>query len=53
MDHPNPSLVPRPPPFFALWFSFSITMVKYTEAQEHEKRERPGNTYHVNDIWWT
>jgi len=28
-------------------------MVKYTEVQEHEKRERPGNTYHVNDVWWT
>ena len=41
------SLVPRPPPFFVLQFSFSI------EAEEHKKRGRPGNTYHVNDVWWT
>ena len=23
------------------------------EAEEREKRGRPGNTYHVNDVWWT
>ena len=45
------SLVPRPPPFFVLRFSFST--IQYTEAEECKKRGRPGNTYHVNDIWWT
>ena len=44
------SLVSRPPPFFILRFSFSII---YTEAEEREKRGRPGNTHHVNDVWWT
>ena len=43
------SLVPRPLPFFVLRFAFSIN----TEVEEHEKRERPGNTYHVNDVRWT
>jgi len=23
------------------------------EAEEREKRGRPGNTYHMNDVWWT
>ena len=23
------------------------------EVEEHEKRGRPGKTYHVNDVWWT
>ena len=43
------SLVPRPPLFFILRFSFSIV---YTEAEEREKQGRPGNTHHVNDVWW-
>ena len=44
------SLVPRPPPFFVLRFSFST--IQYTEAEECKKRGRPGNTYHVNDVRW-
>jgi len=43
------SFVPRPPPFFVLnsvWRSVA-------EAEEREKRGRPGNTYHVNDVRWT
>ena len=43
------SLVPRPPPFFVLRFSFSIIH----GSEERKKRGRPGNTYHVNDVWWT
>ena len=42
------SLVPRPPPFFLF---FGLRSVYYTEAEEREKRGRPGNTYHVNDVW--
>ena len=38
-------LVPRPPTFFVLRFSFSI-------IHGSGKRGRPGNTYHVNDVWW-
>ena len=44
------SLVPRPPSFFLF---FGLRSVYYTEAEEREKRGRPGNTYHVNDVWWT
>ena len=33
-----------------LFFGFRLL---YTEAEEREKRGRPGNTYHVNDVWWT
>ena len=45
-EHVFYSLVPRPPPFFVLRFSL------YMEAEEREKWGRPGNTYHVNDVWW-
>ena len=50
-----PSLVPRPPTFFVLWFSFSIiygseiflrssVSVYYTERKlKNKKRGRPGN----------
>ena len=47
------SLVPRPPLFLVLRFPFSII---HTEAEEREKRGRPGNTYHMNDmndVRWT
>ena len=43
------SLVPRPPPFFVLRFSFGIIH----GSGRARKRGRPGNTYHVNDVWWT
>ena len=43
------SLVPRPPPFFVLRFLFSIIH----GVDERKKQGRPGNTYHVNDVWWT
>ena len=42
------SLVPRPPPFFC-----SSVFVQYNTRKRCEKRGRPGNTYHVNDVWWT
>ena len=32
---------------------FGLRSVEYTEAEEREKRGRPGNTYHVNDVRWT
>ena len=32
---------------------FGLRSVLYTEAEEREKRGRPGNTYHVNDVRWT
>ena len=35
--------------FFVLWFAFRIKH----ESGRAQKRGRPGNTYHVNDIWWT
>ena len=41
------SLVPRPTLFFVLRFAFDII------HEEREKRGRPGNTYHVNDVRWT
>ena len=40
------NLVPRPSPFLF----FSLHSVQYTEAEEHEKLARPGNTYHVNNV---
>ena len=43
------SLVPRPTPFFVLRFAFNIIH----GGGRHEKRGRPGNTCHVNDVWWT
>ena len=44
------SLVPRPPPFFC-----SSVCVQYNTRmlKSDEKRGRPGNTYHVNDVRWT
>ena len=44
------SVVPRPPLFRSL---VCIQYNRYTEAEEHEKRGRPGNTYQVNDVRWT
>ena len=45
----NSSLVPGPPPFFF----FSVCIQHNTQsAEEREKRGRPGNTYHMNDVWW-
>ena len=44
------SLVPRPPLFFVLWFAFSII---HGSRRAAKKRGSPGNTYHVNDVWWT
>ena len=41
------SLVPRPTPFFVLRFAFSII------HGGERARGRPGNTCHVNDVWWT
>ena len=41
------SLIPKPTPFILLQFAFYI---KHMKAEEREKRERPGNTYHVNDV---
>ena len=32
---------------------FGLRSVYYTEAEEREKQRRPGNTYYVNDVWWT
>ena len=37
------NLIPRPPPFFVLQFSFRKSAKKWG---------RPGNTYHVDDVWW-
>ena len=34
-------------------FFFFLHSVQYMEAEEREKRGRPGNTYHVNDVRWT
>ena len=31
---------------------FCSSVCVYTEVEEHEKWERPGNTYHVNDVRW-
>ena len=36
-------------PIFVLQFAFNIIQ----EVEEREKRERPGNTRHMNDIRWT
>ena len=36
-------------PVFCPSVSFSIIH----GSEEREKRRRPGNTYHVNDVWWT
>ena len=47
--HQRAGLVPRPPLFFVLWFAFSIN----TEAEEREKRGRPGLIHHVSDVRWT
>ena len=44
------SLVPRPTPFFVLRFVFNII---HGGGRAREKRGRPGNTCHVNDVWWT
>ena len=41
------SLVPRPPPFFVLWFAFSII---HGSGRASEKRGRPGLIHHVNDV---
>ena len=35
-----------------LFLFFGLRSVKYTETEEREKRGRPGNTYHVNDVRW-
>ena len=35
------------------FFFFGLRSVWYTEVEELERRGRPGNTYHVNDDWWT
>ena len=43
------SLVPRPP----LFLFFGLRSVYYTEAEEREKRERPGLIRHVCDVRWT
>ena len=32
---------------------FCSSVCVRTEAEEREKRGRPGNTYHVNDVRWT
>ena len=40
-----------PRSFFLLFFGWHL--VQYTEAEDCEKWERPGNTYHMNDVWWT
>ena len=32
---------------------FGLRSVQYMEAKEHEKRGRPGNTYHMFDVRWT
>ena len=42
----NLALFPGLPHF--LFFS-----LRHTEAEECEKQGSPGNTYHVNDVWWT
>ena len=44
------SLVPRPP----LFLVFQLVCVQYNTRKQKsgEKWERPGNTYHVNDVWW-
>ena len=36
------SLVPKPPPFFVLWFAFSIIHRSGTQTKE-QKWGRPGN----------
>ena len=46
--HTNISLVLRPSPFFVLRFLFSIIH----GSGRARKRGRPGNTYHMNDVWW-
>ena len=43
------SLVPRPPPFFALRFAFSIIH----GSGRAGKTGKAGNSYHVNDVRWT
>ena len=48
---PSTSLVPRPPPFFVLRFAFSI--IHGSGRARKTGKLRPGNTYHVNDVWWT
>ena len=45
------SLIPRPSPFFAFWFVFSIIHASRSAAKYG--KARPGNTYYVNDVRWT
>ena len=45
-----PSLVPRPPSFF---FCSSVCVQYNTQKRKScEEWGMPGNTYHVNDVWW-
>ena len=30
----------------------SMVCVQYNTRKSSEKRGRPGNTYHMNDVWW-